>query len=190
MMRIDLSVGIKETQWNESLAKRTMTAFGHLGTHIDVMNKEFPLENAIRGGKIVDVSFVRGRDIETSDADLSEVSESDFVMFHTGYLSETGYGSDEYSGTHPQLSRQLIDFLLDRKVCMIGIDAAGIRRAGEHKQTDQYCADRGVFVVENLANLDRLYSAAGGARFTVYTFPMNLHASTGLPCRVIAEVQP
>jgi len=190
MMRIDLSVGIKETQWNESLAKRTMTAFGHLGTHIDVMNKEFPLENAIRGGKIVDVSFVRGRDIETSDADLSEVSESDFVMFHTGYLSETGYGSDEYSGTHPQLSRQLIDFLLDRKVCMIGIDAAGIRRAGEHTQTDQYCADRGVFVVENMANLDRLYSAAGGAGFTVYTFPMNLHGSTGLPCRVIAEVQP
>jgi kynurenine formamidase len=72
---------------------------------------------------------------------------------------------------------------------MIGIDAAGIRRAGEHAQTDQYCADHGVFVVENMANLDRLYSAAGGARFTVYTFPMNLQAATGLPCRVIAEVQ-
>ncbi len=113
MVRIDLSVEIKETQWNESHAKRTMTAFSHLGTHIDVMNKEFPLENAICRGKIVDVSFVRGRVIETSDADLSEVSESDFVMFHTRYLNETGYGSEEYSGNHPQLSRQLIDFLLD-----------------------------------------------------------------------------
>jgi kynurenine formamidase len=104
-MRIDLSVELKEEQWNECLAKRTVTAFGHLGTHIDVMNKEFPLENAIRRGKVVDVSLVRGRDIETSDADFSEVSESDFVMLHTGYLNETGSGSDEYSGTHPQLSR-------------------------------------------------------------------------------------
>ena len=190
MIRIDLSVEIKETQWNESLSKRTMTAFGHLGTHVDVMNKEFPLENAIRRGRIVDVSFVRGRDIETSDVVLSEVSESDFVILHTGFLNATGYGSKEYSGAHPQLSRQLIDLLLERKVSMIGIDAAGIRRAGEHAQTDQYCADHGVFVVENMANLDRLYSAAGVARFTVYTFPMNLHALTGLPCRVIAEVQP
>ena len=189
-MKIDLSVKIKEAQWNGVLAKRSMTAFGHLGTHIDVMDKDFPLENAIRRGSVVDVSFVRGRDIEIADADWSEVSEGDFVMLHTGFLKETGYGSEEYSGTYPQLSTQLLSFLVDRKVSLVGIDAPGIRRAGERAQTDQNCADRGVFVVENMANLDRLYSAAGHARLTVYTFPMNLVATTGLPCRVIAEVQP
>ena len=60
-----------------------------------------------------------------------------------------------------------------------------MRRGSEHTPKDQYCADRGVFVVENLLGLEKLL---GYADFTVYTFPMSYADMSGLPCRVIAEV--
>ena len=47
------------------------------------------------------------------------------------------------------------------KISMIGVDFAGIRRGKEHTPKDQYCADRGVFVVENLCGLSRLLVVPG-----------------------------
>jgi len=188
MRRIDLTIEIDESRWGEALETRRMSAFGHLGTHLDIMNKEFPLENAVLRGRIIDVSSVRGRDIEIADADLSNVATGDFVLFLSGFLKEAGYGTVEYAKTHPQLSPSLIEFLVRKKVKMIGIDAAGIRRGVEHAPMDQYCADNGMLVVENLANLDLLCSSAGTRCFIVYTFPLRLKGATGLPCRVVAEV--
>jgi kynurenine formamidase len=188
MRRIDLSIEIDESRWSEALGKRKMSAFGHVGTHLDVMNKEFPLENSVLKGSIINVSSVRGKDIEIVDADLSHIVEGDFVLFYSGFLKETGYGTELYSKNHPQLSQDLVRSLVENRVRMIGIDAAGIRRGTEHAPADQYCADNGVFVVENLANLDVLCSLAGKRRFTVYTFPLLLKGATGLPCRVVAEV--
>ena len=63
---------------------------------------------------------------------------------------------------------------------------AGVRRGKEHTLMDQYCADRGAFVIENLCNLGAV--AAEGALFTAHTYPMNYAEMTGLPCRVVAEI--
>lgn len=69
---------------------------------------------------------------------------------------------------------------------MIGIDFAGVRRGKEHTPKDQYCADRGTFIIENLCNLKNL--AQQTEYFTANTYPMNYADMTGLPCRVVAEV--
>jgi kynurenine formamidase len=188
MRRIDLTVEIDESRWSDALAKRKMSAFGHLGTHLDVMNKQFPLENCVLKGRIIDVSSVRGKDIEIVDADFADVSTGEFVLLYTGFLRQAGYGTEEYAKNHPQLSHNLMGFLVGRKVSMIGIDAAGVRRGPEHAPTDQDCVDNAVFIVENLTNLDLLSSSAGRKTFTVYTFPLRLKGATGLPCRVVAEV--
>ena len=71
---------------------------------------------------------------------------------------------------------------------MIGIDFPGIRKPAEHVKADQYCADYGIFVVENLANLDILLAAVHDKPFLVHTYPVNYEGLTGLPCRVVAEV--
>jgi len=188
MRRIDLTIDIDELRWSEALEKRKMSAFGHLGTHLDIMNKEFPLESTVLNGRIIDVSSVRERDIEIADADLADVVAGDFVLLYTGVLEEAGYGSEEYSKSRVQLSKGLIETLVGRKVRMIGIDGPGIRRGVEHAPMDQYCADNGVLIVENLANLGDLCSSVGKGRFTVYTFPLRLKGATGLPCRVVAEI--
>ena len=63
-----------------------------------------------------------------------------------------------------------------------------MRRGGEHTPKDQYCADRGVFIIENLCNLGELLGGEKTARFVARTFPVNFDGMTGLPCRVVAEV--
>ena len=77
-----------------------------------------------------------------------------FVCFYTCFIEEAGYGAERYFRRHSQLSFSVIEALVKKETAIIGIDSAGIRRGKEHPLTDQYCADHGVFVVENLCNLD------------------------------------
>ncbi len=71
---------------------------------------------------------------------------------------------------------------------MIGIDTTGIKKSSEHRHIDQYCADRNVFIIENMNNLALLWAEAKNNSFTMYTFPLNIKGVTGLTSRVIAEL--
>jgi kynurenine formamidase len=187
-MLIDLTVKVTEERWKEVFRNEQMSSLGHLGTHFDVMDREFDLENTRRPGCVVEAAGIRGRDVEPRDLGDRQPRAGDFVLFHTGFLREAGYGTERYLRSHPQLSRELIDLLLDRRVSLIGVDAAGIRRGAEHTPTDRYCAKHGVFIVENLTNLDLLLERPGAA-FDVLTFPIRFEGLSGLPCRVVAELR-
>ena len=120
------------------------------------------------------------------DIDIVSVNSDMFVAFYTGFIEKEGYGGKTYFTEHPQLSDELIDSLLDKGVSFIGVDFAGVRRGKEHTPKDQYCADRGVFIIENLCNLQELNNKED---IVFNTYPMNYADMTGLPCRVVAEVK-
>lgn len=186
-MKIDITLKItsrmlKDAQGNE----KKPSSVGHLGTHFDVMNKKFPLEYTTRKGIVFDVTKVKNRDIDVTDIDISKVTKDMFVCFYTGFIEEEDYGTKEYFTKHPQLSKELLEVLLQKKVSIIGVDFAGVRRGEEHKLMDQYCADYGVFVIENLCNLHNILK--NGNTFTANTYPMNYAEMTGLPCRVVANI--
>jgi len=187
---LDLSVKVSREMVNNAFANEKMVAFGHLGTHFDSMDKEFPWEFTRREGIVLEASGSTERDIELPVEQLSEVREGDFAIFRTGFIDRVEYGSKEYFKNHPQLSYACIQSLLNKKVSMIGIDCAGIRRGEEHLQTDQRCADQGVFVVENLCLLEKVLLGKPFARCTVYTFPLHFEGMSGLPARVAAELLP
>lgn len=185
-MKIDITLKITPKMVTDAQGNEKKALVGHLGTHFDVMNKEFPLEYTERNGIVFDVSGVQGRDIEAADIDLDQVKKDMFVAFYTGFIEKEGYGSKPYFTEHPQLSNELLEALLQKQISIIGIDFAGIRRGKEHTPMDQHCADRGVFIVENLCNLGNVLK--NGSTFTAHTYPMNYAEMTGLPCRVVAEV--
>ena len=187
-MLVDLSVKVSKTASGNALDNEKMVSFSHLGTHFDVMNKEFPLEFIKREGLVFNVRSVSGREICSGDIDLSLVKEGMFAAFHTGFINDEGYGTKKYFTEHPELSNELIDILLDKKVSIIGIDFAGVRRGAEHTPKDQYCADRGVFIIENLCNLDKILNGKAYSYFTVNTYPVNFEGMSGLPCRVVGEI--
>ncbi|MCD8036961.1 MAG: cyclase family protein [Clostridiales bacterium] len=186
-MLVDITLKITSNMVSNAQNNEKKALVGHLGTHFDVMNKEFPLEYTERKGIVFDVSGVNGRDIEISDIDMDKVKKDMFITFYTGFIEKEGYGGRAYFTEHPQLSKALIEALVDKGVSIIGIDFAGVRRGLEHTPTDQYCADRGIFIVENLCNLSTVVQKGGS--FTACTYPMNYANMTGPPCRVIAKVE-
>lgn len=185
-MLIDITLKITPKMVKDAQGNEKKALVGHLGTHFDVMNKEFPLEYTRRKGIVFNVSNIIDRDIDVGDVDLSQVEADMFVAFYTGFIEKEGYGSKEYFTAHPQLSNELIDALLKKSISIIGVDFAGVRRGKEHTPKDQYCADCGVFIIENLCNLQAVLNTGGAC--TINTYPMNYAEMTGLPCRVVAEV--
>ncbi|MDD3521291.1 MAG: cyclase family protein [Actinomycetota bacterium] len=187
-MLIDITLKITPSIIKDAEKNEKKALDGHLGTHFDVMGKEFPLHYTERNAIVFDVSRVEDRDIETDDIDLSMVEKNMFIAFYTGFIESEGYGSKEYFTEHPQLSREIIEELLARKISIIGVDFAGVRRGKEHLPIDEYCAEKGVFIVENLCNLKQVLKNNLFCHFTANTYPVNYEAMTGLPCRVIARI--
>lgn len=187
-MIIDLTTLITKDKIQGVKNSLDMIATGHLGTHFDVMNKEFPLEFIERNGIVFDVSEVKDRDIDISDINIDLVEKDMFIAFYTAYIEKAPYGSKEYFKDHPQLSDELIDELLKRKVSIIGVDCLGIRRTKEHLNADQKCADNGAFVIENMCNFKEVLQGKKNAKFIANTYPVNYEGMSGLPCRVVAKI--
>lgn len=187
-MFIDLTYKVSVQVQEETFKNQLMAKFGHLGTHFDVMNKEFPLSYLRKNAVVFDVTDVFDRDIGIHDIDFKLISQGMFVAFYSGFIETVEYGSETYFKEHPVLSCDLIDRLLDLEISIIGIDFAGIRRGTEHSVKDQHCADHGVFIVENLCNLALLLDGGDSRSFIANTFPVSFEGMTGLPCRVIAEI--
>lgn len=185
-MLIDITTKITPQIARDDPGTVNASLAGHLGTHFDVMDEEFPLSYTNRHGIVFDVSAVKDRDIGIDDIRIEAVQADMFVAFYSGYIEEIGYGGKVYFSEHPQLSRELIDALLNKGISIIGLDFAGVRRGAEHIPTDRHCARRGTFIIENLCNLKAVLACGGS--FTAHTYPMNYTGITGLPCRVIAEV--
>ena len=146
-MLLDLTLPITPSLWQEAKTLDNPALEGHIGTHFDVMDKEFPLEYTQRSAVVFDVSHIRGRDVEIGDVQMDALGPDMFVAFYTGFVDEVAYGTPAYFATHPQLSMALVEALLEKRISVIGIDCAGIRRTPEHVPMDQRCADQGVFVI-------------------------------------------
>ena len=185
-MLIDITLKITPRMVRDAQADPDPRLVGHLGTHFDVMEQEFPLEYTEREGIVFDVSGVTDREIALSDIEIDRVGKGMFVAFYTGFVERVGYGGEGYFKLHPQLAYELIDALVDRGVSIIALDFAGVRRGKEHTPMDRYCAERGTFVVENLCGLKTVLDAGG--RFIAHTYPMNCIGISGLPCRVLAKI--
>jgi kynurenine formamidase len=183
-MLIDLTVAVDK----HVVASMTVpTKLGHLGTHFDVMDKEFPIEFVKRVGRLVDITSIKDREVALNDIQ-GPVGKDEFVIFRTDYALNIGYGGPDYNFKSAELSDEVVSYLLARGVSLIGVDAASIQKAAKHRQVDERCAAQNVFVVENLCNLDALEIAASGRHFTVYCAPLNFRGLTGIPCRVVADV--
>ncbi len=188
-MIIDLTTklsGEQIEQWLEKSEHRHV-AGGHIGTHLDTYCKTaIPLDYFKSRGVLVDAAGIsEEREIGIGDMENADIRAGDFVLIRTARIEHHPYGSAGYFKDHPQLSDDLIGWLIEKKIHFIGVDCCGIRRADEHGPADRRCEEGGVYVIENLCNLQLI----GQAQFTVYTMWLDDPTMTGLKCRVIAEME-
>ncbi|MBI5133192.1 MAG: cyclase family protein [Thaumarchaeota archaeon] len=165
----------------------------HTGTHMDAPYHFFP-----KGKKINEIAvetFVanallfklrkRAKEYITKDDivnfEKARIHKNDAIIFSTGW--EEHANKNDYLTGNPGLSKDAAEYLVDKKVSIVGIDSANI----DHPSADDFTAHnillpKGVLIVENLCNLN----AINKRRFKLVVLPLKIEGATGSPVRAIA----
>ena len=173
----------------------------HTGTHTDAIFEydpegptlsESPLEYYYGDAICLDVSHVRYPDLLTpevlaaaEEAADGEIREGDIVLLHTGHADRT-YPSDEFLRGYTGLRREGAEWLAQRGVVNIGIDAVSIDHADSTDDIAHVvCREYQIVNTEGLCNLGPL----AGRRCTFFGLPLNIRGGTGSPIRAIAVLE-
>jgi len=175
---------VKEDQYNNFILKTGL----HVGTHIDTpmhMLEEkstidtYPLEKFC--GNAVLINAYQEDIITYKDEYKDLVKENDIVLIYTGHSQF--YHHDNYYKNYPTLTVELVLFLIQRKVKMIGLDSPS---------PDVYpflfhhlFFKQQIMIIENLTNLNELVNINA---FEIYAFPLKITADASL-VRVVAKVK-
>ena len=99
----------------------------HAGTHIDAPMHLTDSRKFI-GEELLDLFIGRGsivdarneRVIEYKEEYSSKIKEKDIVLIYTSH--DEKYQSEEYFTDHPVIDESLADFLIEKKIRMLGLD--------------------------------------------------------------------
>ncbi|WP_313524218.1 cyclase family protein [Anaerotignum sp.] len=188
-MLIDVTLKMTSKMFVEVISSATQFFPGHIGTHFDSTNQEFPLEYMERQGIVFDISNIEGREVIASDIDLSLVEEGMFVAFCSNYSETVGYGSHEYFNKSPKISFDILNELLKRNVCIVGLDFVRSSKCRLRRLVKKFSLEQEPYVIENLCNLKTILNGKKVAFFKACTFPMYYEGFTGNPCRVVARIE-
>lgn len=159
-------------------------AVHNMGTHIDVINADVILENErlVAPGLKFNISHIIDRPVELNDLDLSLVKKGHFVFFQTNW--DKYLDDEEKYNKHPEISMEVIKYLVDKKVNMIGIDTLGLGFSKNHGLIDVFLGKSGIYAIENLTKLDQIPEN----NFTVYCLPMKIEGLDAFPARILVEI--
>jgi len=156
----------------------------HTATHIDLVSEERSIdpERMTGNGKLIDVTQTSRREIQLSDVEHQvEIESGDFVFFRTDWSKFVG--TRKYYD-HPELSMDVVKWLISRRINVTGVDALGLGKGRRHGEYDRLLARNDIFVVENLTNLSAIPQQA----FKVYCFPLRIQNIEAIPARVVIKI--
>ena len=157
-----------------------LSAGMHAGTHIDCPMhllksdrtiSEYPLESFSGPGRLVDAGSEREIDFREEFED--KIHRGDIVLILTG--TDEHYGSGRYYTDHPVITERLANFFAAKRIRMLGVDmpSPDLPPFAVHK----ILLSQGIFILENLTNLDRL---KGYESFEVHAVPLKIRAEASL----------
>jgi len=170
----------------------------HTGTHMDA-----PYHFLENGAKIHEISlkklvseaaliqcrkssdqYVTKTDIQKFEKKHGKIENFSSVIFYTGW--QKNLQKKHYFTKNPGLSVSAAKYLALKKISLIGIDSPSIDLGKDSKfSVHQIFAKKGMLIVENLANLDKIKSP----KFHLVVLPLKLKNATGSPVRAIAFVE-
>jgi len=170
----------------------------HTGTHLDA-----PYHFLEKGSKIHEISLkklvseavlIKSRkkrnetitktDIQKFEKKHGKIESFSSVVFWTGW--QRNLQKDSYFTKNPGLSVSAANYLASKKIGLVGIDSPSIDLGTDFKfPVHQIFAKKGMLIVENLANLEKIKSS----KFHLVVLPLKLKNATGSPVRAIAFVK-
>ena len=169
----------------------------HTGTHMDA-----PYHFLEKGAKIHEISLkklvseavlikskkkggesITKTDIQKFEKNHGKIASFSSVIFYTGW--QRNLQKKYYFTKNPGLSVSAAKYLASKKVSLVGIDSPSIDLGTDSKfSVHQIFAKKGILIVENLANLDKIKSS----KFHLVVLPLKLKNATGSPVRAVAFV--
>ncbi len=123
-------------------------------------------------------------DIQKFEKKHGKITDFSSVIFQTGW--QRNLQKKHYFTKNPGLSISAAKYLTSKKISLVGIDSPSIDLGKDHKfSVHQIFAKKGILIVENLANLDKIKSP----KFHLVVLPLKLKNATGSPVRAIAFVE-
>ena len=185
---------VKEDGYNLEL----LFLSSHTGTHMDA-----PHHFLEKGAKIHEISLkklvssavlIKSRkksnesitktDIQKFEKKHGKITGFSTVIFCTGW--QRNLQKDYYFTKNPGLSVSAAKYLASKKISLVGIDSPSIDLGTDSKfSVHQIFAKKGILIVENLANLEKIKSS----KFHLVVLPLKLKNATGSPVRAIAFVE-
>jgi len=170
----------------------------HTGTHMDA-----PYHFLEKGAKIHEISLkklvseailikskkksgesITKTDIQKFEKKHGKIASFSSVIFYTGW--QRNLQKKYYFTKNPGLSVSAAKYLASKKINLVGIDSPSIDLGKDSKfSVHQIFAKKGMLIVENLANLEKIKSA----KFHLVVLPLKLKNATGSPVRAIAFVE-
>jgi len=170
----------------------------HTGTHLDAPHHFFE-----KGAKIHEISLkklvseavlIKSRkksgesitktDIQKFEKKHGKIDGFSSVIFYTGW--QRNLQKKYYFTKNPGLSISAAKYLASKKIGLVGIDSPSIDLGTDSKfSVHQIFAKKGMLIVENLANLEKIKSP----KFHLVVLPLKLKNATGSPVRAVAFVE-
>ena len=170
----------------------------HTGTHMDA-----PYHFLEKGAKIHEISLkklvseailikskkkdgesITKTDIQKFEKNHGKIASFSSVIFYTGW--QRNLQKKYYFTKNPGLSVSAAKYLATKKINLVGIDSPSIDLGKDSKfSVHQIFAKKGMLIVENLANLEKIKSP----KFHLVVLPLKLKNATGSPVRAIAFVE-
>ena len=170
----------------------------HTGTHMDA-----PYHFLEKGARIHEISLkklvseavlikskkngdesITKTDIQKFEKKHGKIASFSSVIFYTGW--QRNLQKKYYFEKNPGLSVSAAKYLTSKKINLVGIDSPSIDLGKDSKfSVHQIFAKKGILIVENLANLEKIKSS----KFHLVVLPLKLKNATGSPVRAIAFVE-
>ena len=185
---------IKEDSYNLEL----LFLSTHTGTHMDAPHHflkkgakihEISLEKLVSKAVLIkskkkDGESITKTDIQKFEKKHGKIEGFSSVIFLTGW--QRNLQKKYYFTKNPGLSVSAAKYLASKKISLVGIDSPSIDLGKDSKfSVHQIFAKKGILIVENLANLDKIKSS----KFHLVVLPLKLKNATGSPVRAIAFVE-
>ena len=170
----------------------------HTGTHMDApyhfLEKgtkihEIDLKKLVTEAVLIKSGKKSGElitkiDIQKFEKKHGKIERFSSVIFYTGW--QRNLQKDNYFTKNPGLSVLAAKYLASKKIGLIGIDSPSIDLGTDSKfSVHQIFAKKGILIVENLANLEKIKST----KFHLVVLPLKLKGATGSPVRAVAFIE-
>ena len=170
---------------NNGVYETNITMNLHTGTHIDFpkhtlenggTSLEFDVSKLIRSVKVFDMTNVSSA-ITKEDIDTLSIGEDDFILFKTINSFDKTFNFEFI-----YLAKDAAEYLANKKISGVGIDALGIERNQEGHPTHNILLSQGIIILEGL-NLEEIEHD----NYDMICLPLSIDDVEALPVRALLK---